>query len=94
MKGQTNRAIIERHIPRDVAKQHDRCRNQLMATVTWAAVGGLQIPPPTPLPWIMYRTLIVWKNGIVEVDGGQPLAGERAKIRDKRLHATGFQLFG
>jgi len=65
-----------------------------MATVTWAAVGGLQIPPPTPLPWIMYRTLIVWKNGIVEVDGGQPLAGERTKIRDKRLHATGFQLFG
>jgi hypothetical protein len=61
-----------------------------MATVTWAAVGGLQIPPQTPLPWIMYRTLIVWKNGIVEVDGGQPLAGERAKIRDKRLHAPDF----
>ncbi|MBW6487146.1 MAG: endonuclease domain-containing protein [Syntrophobacterales bacterium] len=28
------------------------------------------------------------------VDGGQPLAGEHDKIRDKRLHATGFFLFG
>jgi very-short-patch-repair endonuclease len=92
MQGQTNRTMMERHIPQTLRNTMTDSESRLWQRLRGRQLAGCKFRRQHPFFDYVLDFVCLERYLIVEVDGGQHLESGRDKIRDKRLQEAGFQI--
>jgi very-short-patch-repair endonuclease len=90
MKGQTNRSIIDNSLQRKLRSHLTDAEKRLWQRLRGRQIAGFKFRRQHPfLDFVLdFACLEMWL--IVEVDGGQHQDSKRDRVRDQRLHESGF----
>ena len=92
MKGQTNRSIIDKQLPRKLRANMTDAEIRLWQRLRGSRIAGCKFRRQHPFLDYVLDFVCLEKRLVVEVDGGQHLENERDQVRDGRLHEAGFRV--
>ena len=92
MKGQTNHSIIDRQIPRKLRRNMTDAEVRLWQRLRGRQIAGCKFRRQHPFLDYVLDFVCLEERLIVEVDGGQHLASECDRVRDRRLQEAGFEV--
>ena len=92
MKGQTNRSIIDRQLPRKLRNTMTDAEIRLWQRMRSRQIAGCKFRRQHPFLDYVLDFVCLERRLVVEVDGGQHLESERDHVRDGRLQEAGFDV--
>jgi very-short-patch-repair endonuclease len=92
MKGQTNRSIIDNHVPRKLRNTMTDAETRLWQRLRGSQIAGCKFRRQHPFLDYILDFVCLEKRLVVEVDGGQHLDSGRDRMRDRRLQEAGFRV--
>ncbi len=92
MKGQTNRSIIDRQLPRKLRNAMTDAEIRLWQRLRGGQIANFKFRRQHPFLNYVLDFVCLERRLIVEVDGGQHLDNQRDQLRDKRLREAGFEV--
>jgi very-short-patch-repair endonuclease len=92
VKGQTNHAILDNHIQRELRKNMTDAERAIWRTLRGCQIEGCKFRRQHPFLDYVLDFVCLEKRLVVEVDGGQHLESAKDALRDQRLAEAGFKV--